>query len=588
MKALREFARLLSPYKKKVIFAFVSILAANALGLAFPWALKIIIDAVWPNRNLVLLNWLIVGLILTFILKFYFGFVCEYLINLVGENVVCDLRNKLCWHLQRLSVQYMDNIPKGQMLSSVIGDVDSIRNFLFGGAIDFAYSSLNILFILGVLFLLDWRLTAITLAFVPVFAITFYKFTPRLAQRHRLIREKYAELTSHLHEVFNGIRVVAGFAKEDYEAEKFDSKQKEIAAVAVAGHKIGIGLWMASEFVSSLGLVTLIWFGTKAVFSGRITVGTLMAFYSYLGMFFVPVIKVAVVNNHFQQAAASMERINRMLKEEPKIQERRSPVIMNAIRGDIKFDRINFSYNGGKRILSDINLDAKAREVIALVGKSGAGKTTLINLLLRFYDPQEGAIFIDGYDLKDLDLKSYRSKIAMVLQDDYLFNSSVRENILYGCLDVPENKMIEAARLANAHQFITELSDGYDTQIGERGVALSYGQRQRISIARSIVRDPSILILDEATSAVDSQTERAIITQAYKNLMRGRTTFIIAHRLSTVTLADRIIVIEAGRITEAGSHFELFKERGAYWGMWQQQTAYAADFPLMVSNGENP
>jgi subfamily B ATP-binding cassette protein MsbA len=550
-------------------------MAANILGLAFPWAIKIIIDQVWPGSNVLLLNWLVAGLTLIFIAKFFFGFVSEYLINRTGERVLCDLRNRLYWHIQKLSVQYIDSNPKGRLLCAVTGDIDGIRNFLFGGAVDFAYSCITILFILGILLVVDWRLALLTCMYLPAFGITFYKLTPQITQQHRLIREKYAEMTSHLHEVFNGMRIVAGFAREEYEADKFDSKQKEILSVSMAGHKLGIGLWMASEFLSSLGLVTLLWFGTRAVFSGRITVGTLMAFYSYVGMLFVPVVKVVVVNNFYQEATACLERINRLLREEPKIQEKTNPIAFNAARGSVKFDGVCFSYNEDRQVISGITLDVKEKEIIALVGRSGAGKTTLINLLLRFYDPQRGAIFVDGYNLKDLDLKSYRSQIAMVLQDDYLFNASIRDNILYGSSCAPQSRMIEAARLANAHQFITELPRGYDTLIGERGITLSFGQRQRISIARAILRNPAILILDEATSAVDSQTERMIITQAYTNLMRGRTTFIIAHRLSTVTCADRIVVIEKGRIAETGTHSHLLEKKGAYWSMWVQQTTHA-------------
>jgi ABC-type multidrug transport system fused ATPase/permease subunit len=329
---------------------------------------------------------------------------------------------------------------------------------------------------------------------------------------------------------------------------------------------------MMSEFFSSLGLVTLIWFGARLVFSGRLSVGTLMAFYSYLGMLFYPVIKMVIINNYYQEAAASLERINRVLAEEPKIEEPKHPIQLERIKGNIKFADVSFSYDNHREVLSEVNLEVKESEVLALVGKSGSGKTTLINLLLRFYEPTKGAIFIDGYNLKKLALKSYRSQIAMVLQDDYLFSGTIRENILYGQPEASESDVVRVAELANAHQFIVELSNGYDTQIGERGIKLSYGQRQRISIARAILRNPAILILDEATSSVDSQTERLIIEGAYKNLMHGRTTFVIAHRLSTITYADKIVFIKDGRITETGRHFELLDKKGSYWRIWLEQT----------------
>ena len=576
MKNIDSFLTLLKPYKSKVLLALLSIVIANLLTLALPWAIKLIVDKVLVNKDIFLLNVLGICLILAMGLKFYFGFLREYLASLVGESVICDIRNKLYWHLQRLSVPFIDDTPKGTIISGIISDVESIRDFLFGGAIDFLYSFLNVFFVLVVLFFLDTRLTLISLVFLPLFGLTFIKYSARLQDKHRIIREKYAELTSRLAEVFNGIRVVAGFAKERYESRKFDSQQRQIFDASMASHRLAILLWMGSEFISSLGLVTLIWFGCRAVFSGRISTGTLMAFYAYLGMLFYPVIKMVVINNYYQEASVSMERIKALLANKPKIKESINPVSLDKIKGNIKFSDVCFSYNGRNEVLSGINFTAEERQTVALVGKSGSGKTTLINLLLRFYDPVSGVVFIDGYNLKEIDLASYRSKIAMVLQDDYLFGATVMENILYSKPHASYKQVVEASRLANAESFIMELPKGYDTCIGERGVKLSYGQRQRISIARAILRDPAILILDEATSNVDSHTERSIIEGAYRNLIRDRTTFVIAHRFSTVTYADKIIFIEDGRIAEMGSHRELLDNKGGYLKMWLEQTADAA------------
>jgi len=583
MKNIKSFLTILRPYKRKIFLAFISVLIANVLGLAFPWAIKLVIDEVVVKHDLTLLNIISAGLIIVFVLKFYFGFICEYLASCVGENVVCDLRNKLCWHLQRLSVQYIDNTPKGEMISGVIGDVDSIKDFLFGGVIDFIYSFFNIFFVLTVLFILDLKLTLICLIYLPVFAIAFLKLTPRLKEKHQLVRQKYAELTAQLNEMFDGIRVAAGFAKEDYEAHKFRFKQKEIFNSSLGTHKLGIFLWMSAEFISSLGLVTLIWFGVRSIFSGNLTIGALMAFYSYLGMLFYPVVKMVIVNNYYQEAVASLERINNVLAQGPQVKQAKTPILPPQIKGDIRFQDVSFGYNKAKQVIKDINLDVKASEVIALVGKSGAGKTTLINLLLRFYDPTKGKIFIDGYDLQALELKAYRSNIAMVFQDDYLFNTTVRQNIIYGKTNAQDSEIIRVAKLANAHQFIVDLPGGYDAQVGERGVKLSYGQRQRISIARAILRDPAILILDEATSNVDSQSERLIIEKAYKNLVSNRTTFIIAHRFSTITYAHRIIFIENGRIEEVGTHLELLNKKGRYCKMWNEQCANNYNLPTAVS-----
>ncbi|MCX5702927.1 MAG: ABC transporter ATP-binding protein, partial [Candidatus Omnitrophica bacterium] len=312
MKNAEEFLSLLKPYKKKAFFASLAILAANISGLAFPWVLKLIIDEVLPKRNLPLLNALTIGLIFIFVLKFYFGFLREYLFSFIGENVVCDLRNRLYWQLQRLSVKYVENTPSGSIISGIIGDVDSIKDFLFGGVIDFIYSFFNLLFVLIILFILDLRLSLISLIFIPIFGITFFKLAPRLKGKHSSVREKYAELTARLNEVLSGIRIVAGFAKGEQELDRFNSKQREIFEASMGSHKLGIFLWMSSEFLSSLGLVTIIWFGARGVFSGHITTGTLMAFYSYLGMLFFPVIKMVIINNYYQEAVASLERIHKV------------------------------------------------------------------------------------------------------------------------------------------------------------------------------------------------------------------------------------------------------------------------------------
>ena len=571
MKYTGGFFRLLKPYKKRIFFTFLAVLIVNLLGLAFPWAIKLIIDEVIINKNTVLLNTLAFGLILTFILKFYFGYISEYSASVMGEKVILDLRSKLYRHLQKLSVKHIDNTSTGSVISGVIGDVESIKNFVFGGALDFIYSALGVVLILGLLFVLDYRLTLISLIYLPIFGFTFFKLTPRLKNRHSAVRKKYAELTSRLNEVFRGIRIVAGFGQQDYETDRFNLKQREIFKTSLANHKLGVSLWMGSEFVSSLGLITLIWFGARAVFSGRISTGSLMAFYSYLGMLFFPIIKMVVINNYYQEASASLERINKVLAEEPRIKDASGAITLDKVKGLVKFRKVNFSYDNQRKILSDIDIEVKPAEVAALVGKSGAGKSTLVNLLLRFYEPTQGSIFIDGVDLKNIGLKSYRSKIGMVFQDDYLFNTTIGENILYSSPGASKSDIIKAAQLAGIHQFIQELPKKYNTHIGEQGIKLSYGQRQRVSIARAMLRDPAILILDEATSCVDSETERLIIEGIYKDVMRGRTTFVIAHRLSTITGADKIIVIEDGRIAETGKHLALLDKKGSYWKMWQKQ-----------------
>lgn len=567
----KGFFCLLKPYKKKIFFAFIAVFIANLLSLALPWAIKIVIDEVVVKKDFFFLNILALSLVLILILRFCFGYISEYLVSLVGEKVILNLRSRLYEHLQRLSVKHIENTSSGNIVSGIIGDVDSIKNFLFAGAIDFVYSLLNVLFILGILFVLDYKLTLISLVYMPVFALAFFKLAPYLKSRHSLIRQKYAELTAGLNEVFQGIRIVAGFSRQEYEADKFNLKQKEIFNTSLANHKLGILLWMGAELVSSLGLVTLIYFGSRAVFSGRISIGALMAFYSYLGMFFFPIIRIVVINNYYQEAAASLERINQVLAQEPAIKDIAQAITLRKLKGRVRFKGVSFSYDNKREVLSDINLEVNPAQVIALVGKSGAGKSSLINLLLRFYEPVTGSVFIDGIDLKNIGLKSYRSQLAMVFQDDYLFRATISENIAYGRPKAGKSDIMKAAGLAGISEFIESLDQGYDTNIGERGIKLSYGQRQRISIARAMLRDPAILILDEATSSVDSETERRIIEQVYQKVMRGRTTFVIAHRLSTIIKADKILVMDEGKIVETGNHSQLLAKKASYWQMWRNQ-----------------
>jgi len=571
MNRLKEFAGLLAPYKRAALAAFGAILCANLLDLAFPWAIKLVLDDVLRNHDIALLNMVCAGLIAVFCLKFVFGFLREYLFASIGERMVVALRNRLYWQLQRLSVGYRDRTPAGETVSGLIGDVDSIKNFLFGGMIDFTFSLFNILFVLIVLCILSWKLTLISIVFIPFYALTYLKYTPGLKARHGLVRRKYAELTARASEVFNGMRVVAGYGREEHEAGLFARKQGEILAAAMRSHRVAMLLWMGSEFMSSAGLALVIWLGGSMVLSGKLSAGTLMAFYAYLGMLFYPVIRMAVIGNYYQEASAALDRINGILQREPDVKEPAHPVKIERMRGEISFRGVSFAYPDGREVLSGIDLDIPPATTVALVGKSGAGKSTLVSLLLRFYQPGSGTLLVDGTDIRELELRSYRSHLAMVLQDDYLFSGSIRENIAYGRPDAPMDQIVAAARAANCEEFIAGITGGYDAAIGEGGIKLSFGQRQRVSIARAILRDPALLILDEATSGVDSETECRIVEEAYRHAMAGRTTVIIAHRLSLISAAGLIVFLRDGRIAEMGTHAGLLARDGLYAKMWREQ-----------------
>lgn len=566
------FPRLLSPHRRSVAGAMLAFLAAHLAGLAFPWFFKVVVDDILPSGNGALLNALIPWLIVVLAVKACCGFISEYLVAVTGERVIRELRNTLYLHLQRLSVAHIENNAKGAIIAGLTADIETIRKFLFGGALECVYALISLAVIVAVMAALDLKLTLVLCGFLPAFAVVLMRYSPRLKARHAEIRERYAEMTSGFHEFLHGIRVISGFAREEQEARKFDLKQREIIDASTAGHKLAIKVWMGTEFISLLGMTALVWLGARAVIDGRISAGTLIALYSYGLMMFAPAIKLALVNTFYQEARASLDRVEKFLNEKPRITARANAIALKDMRAEVEFRDVSFGYDGRRRVLDGISLRALPGATIALAGKSGSGKTTCINLLLRFYDPCAGVVVIDGHDLRDIDLVSYRSRIAMVLQDDYLFDSTVRENISYGKPHASREEIRRAALAACAHEFITALPQGYDTRIGERGIRLSCGQRQRISIARAILRDPALVILDEATSSIDSETERVIVERAYVNLVRGRTTFMIAHRLALLAGADMIIVLDRGRIAENGAHARLLQQKGAYWRMWQQQT----------------
>jgi len=576
MQNVKYFVRLLKPYRPQLAAAGAALIIANLLGLFLPWAVKLIIDEVIGNNKTSLLGILLLALVGAAILKFVFNFCQEYLVAYMGEHLVSDMRGRLYWQVNKLSVEYVEKTQPGSVISGIIGDVDSLKDFMLAGALDFVYSFFSVLLVLIVLVALDWRLALIAFIFAPMFAITFLKLTPKLKQTHARVRQGYAELTERLHDGIAGMRVTASFAQTNREIDGFNAHVQDIAERSLAGHRISLALWMGSELISSLGLVTLLWFGSQAVLSGRITVGTLIAFYSYLSMLFYPVIRMAVINNYFQEASASLERIRKIFSRVPAVRDHSSARRLEKCKGVVRFEHVCFSYDNVRDALKDITFEIPAKKTVAITGKSGAGKTTLVNLMLRFYDPSKGSILVDGYPLEGLSLDSYRARIALVPQDDYFFSASVRENIRFSRPGAADHEVEEAARTARCHEFIARFADGYDTRLGQRGLALSAGQRQRVSIARAILRDPAILILDEATAHIDSVTERSVIDSVIARFSKDRTVVIITHGFSLLEHADIIVVLDAGMIAESGTHKELIRAHGAYWEMWNSRQCSGA------------
>lgn len=564
MRGIKRSAELLRPYFLRSVFAFFLLVAANAAMLFMPWVLKIVVDNVIPAGDSKLLISVSFILAAAFVLKFICGWFAEVNFSFIGENIIRDLRSCLICKIYDLSVPFSRTISSGGLVSRVIGDVESIRTFIFGGAVDFVYSFLTFICILGLLFYVDAPLAGAALCYVPLCFWLYIKRSPELKKLNHILRGRIEELSSRIADSFSGIKVVAGYGCARQEEEKFSTLQSRLFSDHMKSHKLGFLLWMGAEFTSGIGLVLIIYSGVRRVFDGYISAGELVAFYTYTGMMLAPVIRMALVNNYYQEASAAFERIDALLARQPLVSSDVNARDPGELKENIVFEDVSFAYEDDKEILSNISFSIEKGKVYAFVGKSGSGKTTLLNLLLRFFDPSTGRILVDGQDLKGLDLEKYRSRTALVMQDDYIFSATVRENLLFAKPDASEEEMRTAARAAHAEEFILDLACGYDTLIGSGGVGLSSGQIQRLSIARALLRDPQLLILDEATSNIDSYTERSIVEDAFKEMMRGRTVIIVAHRLSSIEHVDRIFVLSDGRLIDSGSHNELIKRPGWY------------------------
>jgi len=542
-----DFLELLKSRRRELSLAFACLVLANLLGLAMPWSIKLILDEVLAQGKHRLLLPVLGSLAAVIFLRAFAAYGGSFLGMRLAEQAAADLREKLYRHLLKLSVLHMETVPTGALLSKVVGDVETVKQFLLSGVLDFFYSILSACFVLAVLLWMDWRLAAAAILFLPVFVLTYSRLSGRFEEKHKNLRKAHGDLSARLAETFRGIRTVHAFGRQDYEAVRFAEKQEDILETAFQTHAIDARLWAAVEFLTSLGLILLLGLGARRVLAGGMTVGTLMAFYAYAGLLFIPLMRLATICGAYGPARASMNRIRGVFREWPEPVESDKAVSPKTIKGNVEFHDVSFSYDGQRPAVAGISFKVNAGDVVALVGPSGSGKTTLISLLARFFDPCSGRILVDGHNLRELGIKNYRSKIAFVLQNDFLFSGTVRQNILYGNLDAEDEAVEQAARAANIHDFILNLPRQYETQIGEGGVNLSGGERQKITIARAVLRDPAILVLDEATSAVDVLGENRI-AEALRRLMKGRTTFIIAHHPSAVMRADKVVRIEKGSI----------------------------------------
>jgi subfamily B ATP-binding cassette protein MsbA len=574
---LRE---LLKPHTRAVVAALLAGAGEGVANLLEPWPLKLVIDNVLKNQplhgwlNSVVL--LIAGADKLSVLKFAaaavlliaaFGAACSYaqkrVTTGVGGWVAHDLRSMLYFHIQRLSLAFHDQKRTGDLISRVTSDIDALQSFITSGLLGALISSLTLVGMVGVMFYLNWRFTLIALSVAPVLFLVVYSYTRRIKQAARAVRKKEGEMVSVIEEVFSSIRVVKAFAREDFEQRRLEEQSLEGVEMALQARSIKAKLTPLVEIIVAFGTCLVLWFGARMVLDGSLPEGSLIVFVWYLGKMYKPMQELSKMTDTFSKAVVGYERIKEVLETEGQVQDRPDARQAPRFKGLIEFHDVTFAYESQEPVLAGVSLRIQPGQTAALVGPTGAGKTTIISLLPRFYDPTAGRITIDGRDVRTFTQKSLRQQISFVLQETVLFHGPVWNNIAYGKPNATRAEILRAAELANAHEFIEKMPEGYDTIVGERGVTLSGGQRQRIAIARAVIRDTPILILDEPSSGLDAASEK-LVFDALDRLMVGKTSIVIAHRLSTIQNADVIFVIDGGRLAESGSHADLMQSGGLY------------------------
>ncbi|MBP2649995.1 MAG: lipid exporter, fused ATPase and inner rane subunit MsbA [Firmicutes bacterium] len=570
MNVYRRLFRYMRPYFFRVIAAFFCIIMAALANLYVPWVLKDVIDDVLTAKNMDLLNIIAVGIVVVFFLRGIFFYGQNYLMSYVGQRVIIDLREALYRHLQRLSLSYFESRRIGTIMSYITNDVTALQIAMVENVIEVVTESAILIGSLCAMFYIHWKLSILTIITLPMVAQAMNVFGKKLRIASGVMQDKIADITSVLQETVLAVRVIKSFAREDYEIERFNRENYHNFRAQMKTAQLLALLTPIIEFLAAIGVTVIIWYGGREVIAGNLTAGTLIAFLIYVVNISNPIKRLSRSYGSIQRAAAAAERVFGVLETEPQIKDVPGAVILPEIQGTVNFNKVSFEYKPGEKALTEVSLTANPGQVVAIVGPSGAGKSTIANLIPRFYDVTDGLITIDGIDIKQVAIKSLRLQIGIVPQETILFNGTVYENILYGDLDATKEQVVAAAKAANAHKFIMDMPDGYDTSIGERGTKLSGGQRQRIAIARAILKNPRVLILDEATSALDTESE-ALVQDALDKLMLGRTAFIIAHRLTTVQRANIILVMDKGRIVETGTHAVLIKAGGLYSKLYQAQ-----------------
>lgn len=566
----------LKPYGKAVIKVLGLMSVAIAVELVNPYFMKLGIDKFikeGDRKNLLLLGGVM-------ILVNALAMVCSrfriVIMGKVSNKILLTIRQQLYTHIQKLSFFFFDNRPTGKILARIIGDVNSLHDLFTNSVTSLIPEFIKIVSVVVIMMIMNYRLAFVALATLPVMMVVMFTLSTISRRRWQLFRKKSSNLNAFTHEDFSGIRVVQSFAAERDTSATFTSLCNDWRLAFNRAVRIGDTFWPLVEVSWGAGTILVFWLGASLIETNSITPGLLVAFSSYVSMFWQPIMSVSNFYNQLVTNMSGAERIFEILDIEPEIKDRPTAITMPKIKGDVSFRKVNFGYDEGQEVLKDVCFDVAAGQTIALVGSTGAGKTTVVNLIGRFYEVTSGEVLIDGINLNDVTLESLRGQIGMMPQDTFLFATTIKENIRYGKLDATDEEIIAAAKAVSAHDFIMKFEKGYDTDVNERGTRLSAGQRQLIAFARALLADPRILILDEATASIDTHTER-LVQQGIKKLLKGRTSFVIAHRLSTIRNADRITVIEDGGIVETGTHEELISLRGQYYNLYTSQFRFLND-----------
>jgi ATP-binding cassette subfamily B protein len=578
---------LLKPHSKELALGLVAVIGESVANLLEPVPLKIVLDNVLKSHpinawldpliktiagtdSMAILKFAALAVLAIAALDALCSYAEKYLTTSVGQWVMHDLRRTLYSHIQRMSLGFHDRSQAGDLISRVTSDIDAVQSFIASGLLSALINCLTLVGMVGVMLYINWRFTLIALSVAPVLFAVVYRYTRRIKKASREVRKKEGEIVSVVQEVLTSIRVVKAFAREDYEQHRLEEQSLESVDLALRARGLKARLAPIVELIVAAGTAMVLWFGGRLALAGTLLPGSLIMFIWYLGKMYKPMQELSKMTDAYSKAAVGYERIREVLEIERDVQDLPGARNAPSFRGKIEFENVSFSYGPNTPTLTNVSFTIEPGQVAALVGPTGAGKTTVINLIPRFYDPSDGVVKIDGQDIRRFKQNSLREQISFVLQDTLLFHGPIWQNIAYGKPDASREEILRAAELANASEFIEKMPEGYDTMVGERGVTLSGGQRQRIAIARAIIRDTPILILDEPSSGLDAASEH-LVFEALDRLMEGKTCIIVAHRLATVRRADAILVVENGAIVERGTHDELLKSGGLYFRLHELQ-----------------